>query len=70
MFYSGADQKYGGTKGVAIFINNKWQQKVQYHYEHERIIYTEIQYDCTQLIVLSAYTLKNGKKEETGTLHC
>ena len=69
MFYSGVDRKFRGAKGEAIFINNKWQQKIQEcHCEGDRIIYMKIKYNRGQLIVLHAYTPEEGKKDETRVL--
>ena len=42
-FYSGVDEKSRAARGVAVFIDKRWQQGIQeHHFESERILYLKI----------------------------
>ena len=66
MFYSGVDEKSRAARGVAVFIDKKWQQGIQeYHFESERILYLKIKYGRGHIIVIGAYAPVEGEADET-----
>lgn len=39
MFYSGIDEKFRASKGVATYVDKKWEKKIMdYNYMKKRII--------------------------------
>lgn len=45
MFYSGVDEKSSVERGVAIFIDKRWEQNIQeYSYESKRLMTVKLSY--------------------------
>jgi exonuclease III len=66
MFYSGVDEKTRASKGVAIYVDKKWESRIRdYSFLNERIITMKMNHDRGYIIVIVAYAPEGGKKEET-----
>ena len=66
MFYSGVSQKQRAAKGVAIFIDKKWESRIkEVQYVSERIITLKLKHNRGYLVVVGVYAPEEGKKEET-----
>lgn len=66
MFYSGVDQQERAAKGVAIFVDRKWESRIkEVQYVNDRIILLKLKHERGHLVVIGVYAPEEGKREET-----